>query len=1149
MKRLSKPLSQLDAKYDAVVVGSGYGGGAAASRLARMGLRVAVLERGEEMIPGEYPDTSIEAIAQAQVEGRAGRIGSRTALFDLRVGRDINVLVGCGLGGTSLINANVSLEADPRVFDDPAWPAGLRTHLDEGYARARAMLKPRPYPAGQPDFPMVNKLRAMDAASKALGAELQLPPINVAFEEGYNPAGVWQPACNLCGDCCSGCNTGAKSTTLMNYLPDAAAFGAEIFCGLRVRSVSRRPDGDWNVHYAPQGLGRERFDAEEPAVCADIVVLAAGTLGSTEILLRSRERGLPLSDRLGKGFTGNGDVLAFGYNNECPIDGIGFGETARTYDVHHDAKRPVGPTITGLIDLRGTEDLEKGIVIEEGAIPGGIAPLLPGIMAAAAAALGDDTDRNDGFEEKAREVESLVRGPYRGAVNHTQTFLVMSHDGADGEMKLDGDRLAVEWPEVGSKDVFKRVAAKVREAVAATGGTYVPNPVWSEVFEHDLITVHPLGGCAMGEDAASGVVDADCRVYAGHAGSDVHPGLLVCDGSVMPRPLGVNPLLTITAVTERAMIRLAEAKGRVIDLAPAPRQPREVAGPATIGIRFTEKMGGTVAPAGGGSPVPAHFVVTVVAPDADRLLHDEAHEADLIGTFHLPALSNAPLVVTGGRFNLFTRTVDRALTKQMEYRMPLTAEDGSRYFVYGRKLIHDDPGFDLWTDTTTLFVEVRGGPDESGPLLYDGTLTIDPRDFARQLTTMTVTSAPTLLKRLDTIRKFSLFFAGQLFDTYAGLATGPETKRIVIETPQPGLSVFPPIFGVRRTLTCPPLERIDFPARDGARLCLHRTSGGGRGPVLLAPGTAMTALSYCIDTVPQNLVEYLVAEGFDVWLFDWRTSPLLDARRQPYTLDDVARFDWPAAVEEVRRRSGRDQISVLAHCLSAPAFLLSLLRGHVEPGAIRSFVASQVALHLRFTPPGTAKLRLHLDKLLPRRQMIHQRPRDARFHLSDLAASFLARVLPTSFSCDNRACYRHVATFGELVLHGRINEATHALMGDLVPECLTAFLKDVAVQGRRDSILTDADLLHLDRLKLPIHFISGSENRMFIPQSTGDSYRLLCEANGPSYYRRTVYPGFGHLDCYLSRDAATVIWPDLAASLDPGTEEAGLDPTAALQPS
>ncbi|MGZ9086923.1 MAG: GMC family oxidoreductase N-terminal domain-containing protein, partial [Rhodoplanes sp.] len=490
MKRLSKPISKLDVVYDAIVVGSGYGGSTAASRLARMGLRVALLERGEELIPGEYPDTPTEVLLQAQVEGEAGRIGPRTALFDLRVGKDINVLIGCGLGGTSLINANVALEADPRVFDDAVWPAGVRDRLDEGYERARAMLKPRPYPAGQPDFPLVNKLSAMGVAAEALGARRQLPPINVAFEEGYNPAGVWQPACNLCGDCCSGCNIGAKSTTLMNYLPDAAAFGAEIFCGLRVRSVSAKPGGGWNVHYVPQGLGREKFEAEEPIVSARIVVLAAGTLGSTEILLRSRERGLPLSESVGKGFNGNGDVLAFGYNNDCPIDGIGFGERARTYDFRRDSMRPVGPTITGLIDLRDAKDIEKGMVIEEGAIPGGIATFLPGIMAATAAASGDDTDASDSFNEKAREIESLIRGPYEGAVNHTQTFLVMSHDGADGAMKLDGERLVVEWPGVGRKETFRRVAGKLRTAVAATGGTYVPNPIWSDLFQHDLITVH-----------------------------------------------------------------------------------------------------------------------------------------------------------------------------------------------------------------------------------------------------------------------------------------------------------------------------------------------------------------------------------------------------------------------------------------------------------------------------------------------------------------------------------------------------------------------------------------------------------------------------------------------------------------------------------
>ncbi len=85
---------------------------------------------------------------------------------------------------------------------------------------------------------------------------------------------------------------------------------------------------------------------------------------------------------------------------------------------------------------------------------------------------------------------------------------------------------------------------------------------------HDeLISVHPLGGCPMADDAARGVVDGDCRVFAGHEGREVHGGLYVCDGSVMPRSLGVNPLLTISAVTERAMIKLSAARGAPLEVA------------------------------------------------------------------------------------------------------------------------------------------------------------------------------------------------------------------------------------------------------------------------------------------------------------------------------------------------------------------------------------------------------------------------------------------------------------------------------------------------------------------------------------------------------------------------------------------------------
>jgi len=344
---------------------------------------------------------------------------------------------------------------------------------------------------------------------------------------------------------------------------------------------------------------------------------------------------------------------------------------------------------------------------------------------------------------------------------------------------------------------------------------------------------------------------------------------------------------------------------------------------------------------------------------------------------------------------------------------------------------------------------------------------------------------------------------------------------------------YPPFFGVRRELASPPLERIDFAAGDGSALCLHHTSGGNRGPVLMTPGTAMTALTYCLDTVPQNIVEFLVEQGFDIWLFDWRTSPLLDAHKRPYTFDDVARYDWPAAIQQVKRRTGKEQISVLAHCLSSPCLLLSLLRGYTQPTAIRALVASQVALHLKLNTVGTVKINMYLDKLLPGGNMMHQQPAELSGQISDLAVSMVSWVLPRTFSCNNRACYRHATTFGELILHERINEATHALMGEIVPECLGAFLKDVAVWVRHGSVLSSEDVRHLDQVRLPIHFISGGENRMFVPEATEETFRLLCDANGESYYKRTVFEGFGHLDCYFGNGASQIIWPNISHTLDP----------------
>ncbi len=220
MDRLSRPVADLKAHYDVVVVGSGYGGSIAACRLARAGRKVAVLERGRELHPGEYPASLEAAGRHVQTASPLGNTGDPRNLYWMHVGSEMSVFSGCGLGGTSLVNANVALRPDPRIFEDSRWPRALREDgagLNAGYERAEAMLTPSTYPES---FPPLAKMEALRLAAD--GAPFLPTPINVTFHAGPNAAGIHQDACNGCGDCVTGCNSGAKNTLLMNYLPDAA---------------------------------------------------------------------------------------------------------------------------------------------------------------------------------------------------------------------------------------------------------------------------------------------------------------------------------------------------------------------------------------------------------------------------------------------------------------------------------------------------------------------------------------------------------------------------------------------------------------------------------------------------------------------------------------------------------------------------------------------------------------------------------------------------------------------------------------------------------------------------------------------------------------------------------------------------------------
>jgi cholesterol oxidase len=561
MDRLSSPIEAIKDHYPVVVIGSGYGGAIAASRLARAGQQVCVLERGREIHPGAYPRNEKETKRETQSNLPLGHLGRQTALYDLHINDDMSVLVGCGLGGTSLINANVALRPDARVFADRRWPQAFRDDIEsglaEGFRHAEAMLRPVPYPEGFQELP---KLDALCKSAAALNAECSRVPINVTFEDGVNHVGIDQKACVLCGDCVAGCNYWAKNTTLMNYLPDARNHDADFFTLVSVQTVERS-GGRWLVHYEVLGPEQEELVGPTSSVSADTVILSAGTLGTAEILLRSEAAGLRLSGRLGHDFSGNGDVGGVAYNADQVINAVGFGPNDPG-DID-----PVGPTIAGVIDMRDEADLEDGVIIEEGAIQGSLAKGLPLTLAKSALLVGKDTDRGlvDRVREIKRVIESLIRGSYYGAVKHSQVFLVMAHDDSGGQLTLEDDRIRITWPGIGDQPFVMKVNEYLLKATRAIGGTFVENPLWSKLPSHNMVTAHPLGGCIMAEDAGQGVVNHKGQVFSEATGTAVYQGLYVCDGAVIPRSLGANPLLTISAVAERCCALLAEDNGWEID--------------------------------------------------------------------------------------------------------------------------------------------------------------------------------------------------------------------------------------------------------------------------------------------------------------------------------------------------------------------------------------------------------------------------------------------------------------------------------------------------------------------------------------------------------------------------------------------------------
>ncbi|MFC5181290.1 GMC oxidoreductase [Actinomadura harenae] len=554
-------------QVDAVVVGSGFGGSVSAYRLAEAGRSVVLLERGRPYPPGSFPRSPAE-MSRAFWEPRAGLYG----MFDVWRFDGCDSVVSAGLGGGSLIYANVLLRKDERWFVHEELPDGSyeswpisRADLDPHYDAVERILEPTPFPLDRAPFDNTPKAHAMQDAAAELGLDVTLPPLAVRFagEPGGQPAvglpiaepsygnlhGVPRRTCNLCGECDIGCNDGSKNTLDHTYLSAAQHHGADIRTGHEVKRIRPRRGGGYEVDYVVHDMESKARRPPVRTIGCDRLILSAGTYGTARILLRSKAALPGLSDALGTRFSGNGDLLTFllkakDRNRVRPLD------AAR------------GPVITSAIrlpdDVDGVPGAGRGAYIQDGGHPGFVDWAVqgldvPGQIERIVKFLVErfvDFFKDVPDTHLSAELSELVGS---GSLTVSSLPLLgMGRDTPDGRLDLDKHgRLYADWTTKTSEAYFERVRKTMQSIADVLGAEYADNPMW---FRKRIITVHPLGGVPMGAHEGVGVCDPYGEVYG-------HPGLHIADGSVMPGPVGPNPSLTIAAFADRMSTRLLESGG------------------------------------------------------------------------------------------------------------------------------------------------------------------------------------------------------------------------------------------------------------------------------------------------------------------------------------------------------------------------------------------------------------------------------------------------------------------------------------------------------------------------------------------------------------------------------------------------------------
>jgi len=527
-------------EYDVLIIGSGFGGSVAAMRFSQKGYRVAILEAGKRYGDGDFAPTSWN-LKKFLWLPRFGCHGIQRITFLSHA----MVLSGAGVGGGSLVYANTLYSPlAPFYRDRTVRKLGGEEGLAPFYSLARRMLGAN----GNRAVTEVDDLMRETAETFGRGKTFSPTTVGVYFgtpgvaakDPYFRGDGPDRSGCTLCGGCMVGCRFNAKNTLDKNYLYFAEKLGAMVFA--ETEAVEIHPlgvEGSDGYEVATRST-TGRFGSPKRLFRARRLVISAGALGTVDLLLRMKERGLlsNLSDRLGKSVRSNSE------------------------------------SIVGVTSRNRNADFSNGIAISSSVHPDELTHIEPVRYSSGSDAMGLLTalltDGGGVLPRPLRFVANVMRHP----VDFMRTLspigfarrsiLLLAMQAVDNGIELfRGRRLPF---------LLRRRLRSRRPAGSRAIPTYIPvanefarrlakkidgfaQGSIGEVFCDMPTTAHLLGGAAIGETARDGVVDLENRVFG-------YRNMMICDGSVIPANLGVNPSLTIVALTERALSHVPVKPGK-----------------------------------------------------------------------------------------------------------------------------------------------------------------------------------------------------------------------------------------------------------------------------------------------------------------------------------------------------------------------------------------------------------------------------------------------------------------------------------------------------------------------------------------------------------------------------------------------------------